>query len=171
MMDYLIREATDNDAESLADCWIDSFAQQFSNGELAEIGLDRPDTIKFMRELISNQDEVFKFWLAATDDGTILGYSTTQPTYLTPHRPFREGIGLIMTFLSSSYQSSGIGTKLVDHNLAHCKATGKIKVIMGYQMYSNERSVKITDRLGFVRVGKLPETDLFPDYGIIMLPL
>ena len=166
----VIREATFDDIDQLARLYIASYSQNPQGGARAA-ALDFAETTAHMGRLVSSQSQTFKFWVSVTIAGQIVGYSTTQPTYPSPDPKYRNGFGLISTYIAPVAMGKGLGTKLVDHNLNYCRTQTDLAYIVGYRAPSNDRSVKITDQFGFETIGKLPARSDFPLNDFIVLSL
>lgn len=170
--EHQVRQAMEADIPQLFNIWKEANSS-FSNvkGFDSRPPIDDEFAHKQLKDLVVNQDQNFRFWVALDSANKILGYSTTQPLWPTPDKYLREGVGFIMTYIDQKHKGEGIGQRLFEYNMDYCRNHTTLKYCFGFRLPANALSVKITDKSGYETIGHFPQREDFPLFDIIMLSL
>jgi len=116
------------------------------------------------------REAALAYWFApanrvfvAEEDGAILG------TYLL--RPNQQGGGSHVAncgYMTAPHAAGrGIARAMCEHALAHAKAEGFRAMQFNFVVSTNERAVRLWDRMGFATVGRLPGAFQHPRLGYV----
>ncbi|MDR3462518.1 MAG: GNAT family N-acetyltransferase [Beijerinckiaceae bacterium] len=117
-----------------------------------------------------SETEALAYWLAsdketfvAEEDGMVLG------TYYM--RPNQAGGGSHVCncgFMTSAAATGrGIARRMCEHALAHARARGYRGMQFNFVVATNERAVRLWQKLGFEAVGRLPLAFHHPVHGYV----
>jgi len=138
-----IRRASDSDNDAI---W-DIFHAVVASGETYVFDADTP------------RDEALSYWLhpparcfVAERDGTIVGTYTLRPN--------RPGLGSHVAnaafMVAPGASRAGVGYALGEHCLAEARRLGFRAMQFNFVVATNERALRLWERLGFRIVGTLP---------------
>jgi L-amino acid N-acyltransferase YncA len=149
-----IREATELDADAI---W-DIFHEVVAPGDTYVFEADTP------------REEALAYWLSSTTrtyvaelDGRIVG------TYiLRPNRPGHGShVGNAAFMVSPRARKLGVGRAMGEHCLAEARRVGYRAMQFNFVVSTNERAVRLWERLGFRIVGKLPGAFRHATHGFV----
>jgi ribosomal protein S18 acetylase RimI-like enzyme len=117
-----------------------------------------------------SREDALRYWFSpahavfvAENDGRIVG------TYYL--RPNQQGGGSHVAncgyVTASSDGGRGVGRAMCEHSLAHAKATGFRGMQFNFVVSTNERAVRLWQKLGFEIVGRLPSAFNHPARGYV----
>ena len=149
----LIRAATASDREAI---W-----------RIMEPIIRAGETYSLPRDM--DRDEALAHWFTsdrcvfvAEEEGEVLGTS-----YLRANRPGPGGHVANAGFMVADRAGRrGIGYALGEHALVAAKAQGFQAMQFNFVVASNERAVRLWQRLGFAIVGRAPDAFLHPRLGL-----
>ena len=150
----LIRPATAEDAESI---WR-VLAPTIAAGETYALPVDmtREDALAYWW---SPSHDVF----VAEERDVILG------TYYL--RPNQRGGGAHVAngafMVSPAATGRGIAQRMCEHSLEYARGRGFLALQFNFVISTNERAVRLWQRLGFAIVGRLPRAFLHPSAGLV----
>lgn len=142
---YNIRRATKDDCAEINRIWC---AGQ------EDLGVpSNHDCSGIFAQRVEQQDSVFQVWVAEDDAGNLLGWQSLSP--LMSHPVLRHVMAESSTYISPDRRVRGIGRALLSHALRHARDT-PLKYVVAFLFADNAGALRITDNLGFKRVGDLP---------------
>ena len=150
----LIRPAVPEDADSI---WR-VLAPTIRTGETYALPVDmtREDALGYWW---SPEHEVF----VAEEREVILG------TYYL--RPNQRGGGAHVAngayMVSPAATGRGIAQRMCEHSLEHARARGFLALQFNFVVSTNERAVRLWERLGFAIVGRVPRAFRHPTAGLV----
>ena len=126
------------------------------------------ETYSLPRDMV--RDEALAHWFApdrsvfvADDGGEIAG-----TYYLRANRP---GPGAHVAnagfMVSGNAGGKGVGQVLCEHALATAKARGFAAMQFNFVVASNDRAVRLWQRMGFAEIGRAPDAFLHPRLGLV----
>lgn len=92
-------------------------------------------------------------FLVARLDGQTVGF--TSYGQFRPYPGYRHTAELSI-FVDAAYRRQGVGRRLIEALVEHARQAGMHSIVAGIEA-SNEPSLELHRRLGFVEVGRLPE--------------
>lgn len=142
---YNIRQATRDDCAEIDRIWR-------VGQETLGVPLDTYSSSVFDNR-VEKQDRVFQVWVAEDDAGTILGWQSLSP--IMSHPVLRHVMAESSTYICPDRRASGVGRALLSHALRHSQDT-PLKYVVAFLFADNIGALRITDSLGFKRVGDFP---------------
>lgn len=164
--DISVRQAIPEDLKIISHIWKDGVNDGYNGKFLFDF--DDIDIENQLLKLINQQDENFKFWVCETLEKKVIGWSTVQPFHSSPDKKVRNGMGFILTYILKGDRAKGLGLEFLQFVIDYCRNHTDIRYILGTQVRENIPSVKISDKVGFINLGKLPVQEGFPEYSIIV---
>lgn len=162
----LIRNAILADVPAMAATFLDARKTQYTEEIYLKLAAD-PEFLGKFSSMVAHQNENFKCWVAVTEEGEFLGFSTTQPMLPTPDTLLSNKFGYVSTYIKRSEKAKGLGTVLFNHNMDYCRQHSSIEYVVGLQYRENPASVKITDNAGFGVMGVFDELTDYPSMSFI----
>jgi ribosomal protein S18 acetylase RimI-like enzyme len=152
MTDIRYRDATDDDAASVAALFGISFSETFghlyADDDLqAFLGELSPEA--FASEI---EDPRYAFRLAEEDDGRLAGFIKLGPPNLTVDTP-PNSIELRQLYVLAPWQGEGIAAKLTDWAFAEARRRGCEHIQLSVYV-DNHRARRFYEKRGFVEVGR-----------------
>jgi RimJ/RimL family protein N-acetyltransferase len=153
MPDYLIREATLDDAQALLD-YLKILADE-PNIPLPLVPGCVNLTIEDERGYLTGHIEADNAtYLVVEADGQIVGSAHGTPHPSPIMAPMVSHVVEIGLSLLPEWRGKGIGTELMHHLIDWAKQTGTIKRIELEVFAYNEKAIRIYERLGFEHEGR-----------------
>jgi L-amino acid N-acyltransferase YncA len=146
-MSFKIKPAHLSDLDAMLSIW----------GERpgADLVADRNNMTAHRRdfeERIGRQDDTFKFWVA-TVSNEYVGWSSLQRMRSSPS--LKGTMAEWSIYVAASSRGEAVGTRLAASTIEHARQTG-LEWILGFLAESNIPCVRLHERYGFCRLGKLP---------------
>jgi GNAT superfamily N-acetyltransferase len=144
-----------------------------SLGELADVLVDcvaggasvsfmspfsKADAEAFFRKCIAGVEPGERILLAALIDGCIVG-SVQILTAMPPNQPHRADVAKLLVHRKA--RGSGVGQRLMEEVEKYARAAGKTLLVL--DTVTGEAGERLYTRLGWTRVGVIPDYALFPD--------
>jgi len=126
------------------------------------------ETYSLPREM--NRDDGLAHWFAPDRSVFVAekGGETVGTYYLRANRP---GPGAHVAnagfMVSDKAGGKGVGRALCEHALATAKARGFQSMQFNFVVASNDRAVRLWQRMGFVEIGRAPDAFLHPRLGLV----
>lgn len=140
-----IRRATTADLPAVAEIY--NHAVINTN---ATYDLEPRDDHYFMNWLTQHSGDVFGAFVMDLD-GVILGYSTLSK--FTPREGYKVSAE-VSTYVHPDWKGRGVGGVLMDHLIAHGRASGLYSLI-GMATSTNDHSIAMIARRGFAKTGEI----------------
>jgi GNAT superfamily N-acetyltransferase len=142
--------------EALADVLLDCVEGGASVSFMAS--LTKRDAERFFDEVTDGVARRDRILLAALEDSKLVG--TVQIVFATPpNQPHRADIAKLL--VRRSARGRGIGTLLMQHAEQSSRAAGKTLLVL--DSVTGGDGEKLYMRMGWTRVGVIPNYALFPD--------
>jgi phosphinothricin acetyltransferase len=143
----VIEDATEADVPAIVAIYNDVIATSTA------IFSDRPVTVEQRLEWLRSRLALGQPVLVARESGEVVGFAS--------YGDFRAWPGYASTVehtvhATAARRRRGIGRRLVEEILARAQTAGKHVVVAGIDA-ENEASLRLHERLGFERVGHMPE--------------
>lgn len=141
---YTIRIAQEDDAKAVHDiygAYVDRLDVTFT--------IDNP-SIEDYREKIIHTKQMYPFYVAEAEDGTILGYCCGSP--LRPHDAYKWNVESTIMLSPYAPRRQGIATALYNQFMDTLKKQ-HFQYVYGVLVDTNVASVKLHEALGFQEVG------------------
>jgi len=94
----------------------------------------------------------YPLWIAAADDGRMLGWLSLSPFY---GRPAYRHTAEVSIYLADAARGRGFGRALLAHAVAETPRLS-FKVLLGFIWRQNLPSLRLFERCGFEEWGRLP---------------
>jgi L-amino acid N-acyltransferase YncA len=149
-----IREATEHDADAI---W-DIFHEVVAPGDTYVFEADTP------------REEALAYWFSATTRTYVAELdSRVVGTYiLRPNRPGRGShVGNAAFMVSPAAHKLGVGRAMGEHCLVEARRVGYRAMQFNFVVSTNERAVRLWERLGFRIIGTLPGAFRHPTKGFV----
>ena len=118
----------------------------------------REDAEAFFRKYIDGVEAGERILLAAIEDGRVIG--TVQINIaLPPNQPHRADVAKLL--VDRRARGAGVGAKLMEEVERQARAVGKTLLVL--DTVTGEAAERLYTRLGWTRVGVIPNYALFPD--------
>jgi len=86
-------------------------------------------------------------------------------------RPNQQGGGAHVAngayMVAPAATGRGIAQRMCEHSLEHARSRGSLAMQFNFVVSTNERAVRLWERLGFVVVGRLPKAFRHPSAGLV----
>lgn len=145
-MQVSIRLAKPSDASALARIWVD--------GQRAmPVHIEDRDYTPMFAEKIAHQTPCFPVWVATTADGTVAGWQALSPSISHPY--LQQFFAESSTYIDPATRAKGVGRALLSHAIEYAERT-TLRYVTAYIKTDNAGALRLTDALGFQRIGDLP---------------
>jgi RimJ/RimL family protein N-acetyltransferase len=145
---YTIRQAHPDDAEALLR-FIKTIADEPNNMIAASSSDDITYTLEEERDIILKHTEGENSnWFVAEAEGQLIGSSNLS----AGRRGFYQTVSLGIT-VAKDWRERGIGTALMEHAIAWCKAVPTIHRLELEVFTINERAIHVYRKVGFLEEG------------------
>lgn len=141
---YKIRVAQKEDAKAVHDIY-----GAYVDGLTVTFTIDNPG-IEEYREKIVHTKQMYPFYVAEAEDGTILGYCCGSP--LRPHDAYIWNVESTIMLSPEAPRRCGIATALYNKFMDTLKQQ-HFQYVYGVLVDTNEASIKLHESLGFKNVG------------------
>lgn len=160
MKEYLIREYNSKtDREDLFNIWLENHLELVSS----EINKEEYRNMFFdSLKYVNGSFQVF----VAIYDNSIVGYQSALPMRNNP-ATWREH-AISSTYVLKKHQGSGIGFNLLKRMFEHLPSSD-IKLFFGQARADNQVIINIGEKLGFRKVGDIPEPIKDPSVAPMVL--
>jgi len=149
---FLMRDAQPDELDVIYEIWKGGMEQ---HGYEIDPG-KRAKYLAYFRALLQLRDDVFKFWIAETEGGEIVGWQALMPYGNNPFS--RELGGESSTYVRTTAQARGVAYILLYHVIAHAKTT-PLHHVIAFVAEDNLAIEQIGGKLGgWQRVGVLPSS-------------
>ncbi len=147
--DYVIREATPDDAEALI-AFMKTLADEPNNGTTFTSTAEFTRTVDEERDLIRQRHEAANAcWLVAvTPDGELIG----QANISGGPRAGQRTVGLAIA-LAPDWRNRGLGTAMIRQLIDYCRQSPAIHRMELGVYTNNPRAIHVYEKLGFVHEG------------------
>jgi len=141
-----IRDAREQDAAAIAAIYNQAVLTSTATYDTV------PQSVEARLEWLREHDERHPV-IVAEDDGGVVGWASLSKW---SQRPGYDRTVEISTYIDEGARGRGLGTILTQAMIDRARAIGYHAIISRISL-DNERSVRMTERLGFERVGTLRE--------------
>jgi GNAT superfamily N-acetyltransferase len=118
----------------------------------------KSDAEAFFRKCVDGVEAGERILLAALADGRVVG--TVQiVTALPPNQPHRADVAKLLVHRAA--RGAGVGQRLMEAVEVHARAAGKTLLVL--DTVTGQAAERLYTRLGWTRVGIIPDYALFPD--------
>jgi phosphinothricin acetyltransferase len=146
-MSVSIRPMKDADAARIIDIYNQSVRTKGHTADLDEVSLES------RREwFLEHTDERYPIFVACRND-EIMGWISVSP-YRKGRRAL-EAVAEISLYIDGNSRGKGIGTDLMQYAQSFCRSTG-FRHLIGIIIASNDRSVALFKKFGYVLWGRMP---------------
>lgn len=142
-----LRLARESDLPAIVEIYAEGVEDGTANCELSPL---TDEAIEAWRE--EHEDDRYPVFVAAVE-GDVLGWTALSPY---DRKPCFDRTASSSTYVRRSGRGRGIGTALRVRLIEEARARG-FHTIVNRIFVTNEQSLALTERLGFVRVGYMPE--------------
>lgn len=141
---YNIRVAQEYDAKAIHDIY-----GAYVDGLTVTFTIDNP-SVEAYREKIIHTKQMYPFYVAESEDGTILGYCCG--TALRPHDAYKWNVESTIMLNPIAPRRQGIATALYNKFMDTLKKQ-HFQYVYGVLVDTNEASIRLHESLGFKEVG------------------
>ncbi len=147
--DYIIREATPDDAEALI-AFMKRIADEPNNGTTFTSADEFTLTVEEERTLIRQHHEAEnEYWLLAlTPDGELIG----EANVMAGRRAGKRTVGLGIA-IAPAWRNRGIGTAMIRQIIDYCRQSPAIHRLELGVYTNNPRAIHVYEKLGFEHEG------------------
>jgi L-amino acid N-acyltransferase YncA len=143
----LVRDATDGDLPAIIDIYNAAIATRTATAQLELV------TVKAGRAWLSEHSgNGYPFWVADMNE-RVTGWLSCKP--FLPRCAYRGTVELSV-YVDQNFRRHGVARKLLKQAITRAPALG-ITAMIGLIFAHNEPSLRLFERLGFVRWGLLPQ--------------
>ncbi|MEX2380856.1 MAG: N-acetyltransferase family protein [Opitutales bacterium] len=147
-MNLHVRDATEADLPSIVDIYNQSIPDGWSTADTV------PITVAARLEWFHKHDPKKRpLWVAEIDGKTIAWIGLTS---FYGGRPAYDATSEVSLYIATHYHRRGIGTFLKRRIIEHCPELG-VTSLLSMHFDHNAATRRMNERLGFQRVGHLPE--------------
>jgi L-amino acid N-acyltransferase YncA len=143
----LVRDATDGDLPAIIDIYNAAIAARTATAQLEPVTLE--DGGNWLRE---HSRKGYPFWVAEINE-RMTGWLSCKP--FLPRCAYRGTVELSV-YVDQNFRRRGVARKLLKQAITRAPSLG-ITAMIGLIFAHNEPSLRLFERLGFVRWGLLPQ--------------
>jgi phosphinothricin acetyltransferase len=143
----MIRSATPDDIESIADIYNEAILEGGLTGDLEPLSIDN------RREWYADHQDRYAIFVKVAGGGTVVGYVAISP-YRKGRDAFYETCE-ISYYLAKKFRGQGFGKELVNHAIEYARRSdfaSMVALVLG----CNQRSIDLLIGFGFSVLGRLP---------------
>lgn len=146
---YLMRDARLDELGEICSIWQAGMEQHGYAIDPAK----REKYFAYLEGLLRSRDEIFKFWVAESEQGEIAGWQSLMPYGNNPFS--RELNGESSTYVNPRAQAGGVAQILLFHVIAHAKTT-PLHHVVAFVAEDNQAIDQIGKKHGWQRAGLIP---------------
>lgn len=153
-MERKIRQSTLADLDAIYGIW--------EEGLKVSLGTQLPEDLdkrEYFARQIREQDDDFKTFVVENDDGKIVAWASLVPFRANPVT--RNTMAELSTYVGAASTHQNVARDLLLHTLRHADKS-KLQFVVAYIAVTNERTIQIAQRGGFMMVGVIPQMARVP---------
>jgi L-amino acid N-acyltransferase len=149
------RLANDIDLEAIVHIWEENIHQTYAISK-AELKPHKSQLI----DLFQSREGYCNFWVAVDDaTGRVVGWQSYFPIFTTP---LKINTALeSSTYIKATSHKSGLAYQLMRYAIGEI-SNSKFSYIYGFVNQSNIGAIKLVNKIGFEKIGLIPQTNTFP---------
>lgn len=156
---YSIRQATTADLERIIKIWKQGLSFAIGTNPLVNEEDDQKVKTHFEAN-IHSQNDAFKFWVYVSPENEIISWCSIMPFH--PNPLLQNAWGIMSMYIDSAYQNKMHGYHFSKFVLEECSHTS-IRYVLSIVAASNERVIRLSKKMGFVTLGRIPHTQVDND--------